>query len=569
MSKTYKFTDKIANPLIDANSIQEEPPNKRQRVTSPHVANKDKLNAVIHSSVADQYSLDLERLPVCNPTTTVQGSEPNSQRPKRKTDFAFCRVSPKTSNTKREWSEYVIVGELKASEAKSNLTSTWLSLASYAREVFGADGTRQRVLGFTLCGDLLRIFQFDRSGAIASEPMKLNSELGALEFLKTFAYFITAPDSEIGFDTSFNTVEGKEVIRVETGKETKYIRLEGTVTNHPCISGRATLIRKGTITEEEKPVILKYSWPYVGEDKEAELLSKARDIDGVVRLDCRAKFYTNGIRHTVNKVVRKGLIISNGQKCDMTLRDHLAPSRKIDSKGPAKPSPVMKDVPADRERQCLVLQDFGKPIFEAESVKVLLEAVKDCLQVHRDLVDNKILHRDVNVDNILLTPNSGSAKSKATLIDLDHATSSDSAGPSGKDRTGTKFRSIRLLHGTKYTEHTYEDDVESFFWVLLWIGIWYQGPGGGKKKVEANRAYEQWNYIPDTHLGGEKSRVISSAEHFADVIEEDFTEFYKPLATVMEQLRKVIFREGVKFKGLALFEKVKSILEDGISQFED
>ena len=48
--------------------------------------------------------------------------------------------------------------------------------ARYVREVFGAQETRRFVLGFTLCGSLMRVWEFDRLGGIASEQFDINKK---------------------------------------------------------------------------------------------------------------------------------------------------------------------------------------------------------------------------------------------------------------------------------------------------------------------------------------------------------------------------------------------------------
>jgi len=43
-------------------------------------------------------------------------------------------------------------------------SKAWLDLGTYAREVLATQDTRRFVLGFTLCGLLMRIWEFDRLG---------------------------------------------------------------------------------------------------------------------------------------------------------------------------------------------------------------------------------------------------------------------------------------------------------------------------------------------------------------------------------------------------------------------
>lgn len=323
------------------------------------------------SSTSDNFALDLQRDLINEPTTTVLGSEPNLQRPTRKTDFAVCRKkadsSPETSNIKREWSDYVVIGELKRDATKTNVLSTWLALASYAREVFGADGTRQRVLGFTLCNVILRLHQHDRLGLAISQAVSINTEDGALEILKAFAYFLTASDIEIGLDDSIKIQKDQKTIYVPHSSGITWpIKLNKVLKNPPSIAGRGTVIISASLQKgaESKPVILKYSWPYITADHEERFLSDAKDIDGVVRLHSSLKFYTNGKLCTVNEVVRKRLNVSNGKECDMTLgMDHRVPAGKEPFNNPELNSLFTEGdkLPEDRCKRCMVLLDYGEP----------------------------------------------------------------------------------------------------------------------------------------------------------------------------------------------------------------
>jgi len=76
--------------------------------------------------------------------------------------------------------------------------------------------------------------------------------------------------------------------------------------------------------------------------------------------------------------------------------------------------------------------------------------------------NHSVLHRDVSYGNILLLP----APAHGVLIDFDLAISIDHSGHSARHRTGT----FDLIENTN---HTARHDLESFFYVLLWIAIRY------------------------------------------------------------------------------------------------
>ncbi|KAH6988698.1 hypothetical protein EDB80DRAFT_555094, partial [Ilyonectria destructans] len=65
------------------------------------------------------------------------------------------------------------------------------------------------------------------------------------------------------------------------------------------------------------------------------------------------------------------------------------------------------------------------------------------------------------------------------LIDLDLAIKEKREGASGaKGKTGTRaFMAIGALLGE---QHSFMHDLGSFFWVLFWICIHYNGPDQGR-----------------------------------------------------------------------------------------
>ncbi|KAI9783266.1 MAG: hypothetical protein M1839_004106 [Geoglossum umbratile] len=121
---------------------------------------------------------------------------------------------------------------------------------------------------------------------------------------------------------------------------------------------------------------------------------------------------------------------------------------------------------------CLVVSPPGRAIHEFESVLEFLEVCRDVIKGHRSLYqDGRILHRDVSVNNVTITNAENEEDPRGMLIDLDLAKELGS-GPSGaRHRTGTmEFMAIEVLKGKA---HTYRHDLESFFYVFLWVIIRY------------------------------------------------------------------------------------------------
>ena len=189
---------------------------------------------------------------------------------------------------------------------------------------------------------------------------------------------------------------------------------------------------------------------------------------------------------------------------------------------------------------CMVISPAGRMIKEFQSIKELLTALRDAAKGHRSLFEKaKILHRDISENNIIITDPERADGFRGMLIDLDLAIE-DSKRTGARQMTGTmEFMAIDVLRGL---EHTYRHDLESFFYVLLWmcarrawergfqcntgdrprrsvLGRWY-----GSSATDAARAK-----LSDMHLEG-----------FMDILDEFVPAFdcIKPLCT---NLRQVLF----------------------------
>ena len=55
-------------------------------------------------------------------------------------------------------------------------SQAWFDLGKYTIEVFAAQDTRRFVLGFTLCGSIMRLWEYDRVGGIASSAFDINKD---------------------------------------------------------------------------------------------------------------------------------------------------------------------------------------------------------------------------------------------------------------------------------------------------------------------------------------------------------------------------------------------------------
>ncbi|KAL0631072.1 hypothetical protein Q9L58_010069 [Maublancomyces gigas] len=122
-----------------------------------------------------------------------------------------------------------------------------------------------------------------------------------------------------------------------------------------------------------------------------------------------------------------------------------------------------------------ILMRKGREIYRCTSTQELLLGLHDALQGHRSLLAAGILHRDISIFNIMLSlhPPTRSDGKRGFLIDLDMAIETACLTPStAPHRTGTReFMAIEVLNGDALT-HTYRHDIESFFYVFVWICVY-------------------------------------------------------------------------------------------------
>jgi len=232
------------------------------------------------------------------------------------------------------------------------------------------------------------------------------------------------------------------------------------------------------------------------------------------------------------------------------------------------------EIPVPDRISTWVLISRGKPVDEFTDPVELLLAMRDAVRGHRSLlIDGHILHRDISVNNIMITTASRPRTDgfHGFLIDLDHAIGADAIGrhSSVPERTGTfEFMSIDALWRCPDFRHIYYDDLQSFMWVFLWLII--KGSAGCP-------ALEDWsgNFKPRV-IGDIKAVQIGSEKEFefrlARWLDKDLgvavgkaaKDLRRALFPVGE--RKELEREDVRDR---LYEKVIKAFDDALAVAEE
>ncbi|KAI1905874.1 hypothetical protein LOZ65_006914, partial [Ophidiomyces ophidiicola] len=115
----------------------------------------------------------------------------------------------------------LVPGELKNDPDYE--TQSRLDLGRYVREVLAAQDSRLFVPGFTLCGSLMRLWHFDRSGGIASERFDIHEE--GRRFVSVMLRYLLMTEGDLGFDPTIVTnADGSRYFTIERdGEEERLI----------------------------------------------------------------------------------------------------------------------------------------------------------------------------------------------------------------------------------------------------------------------------------------------------------------------------------------------------------
>lgn len=179
-------------------------------------------------------------------------------------------------------------------------------------------------------------------------------------------------------------------------------------------------------------------------------------------------------------------------------------------KHPCSSSPT-KSVTVNRVHRRVIIRYYGKAIYKASSPASLLTGLEQCIEGYESLHSRGgMLQRDISLNNLMVNEDDENPSWRAFLIDLDlaiHEQWEMSSGARGKTVTRA-FMAIGVLLDDE--QHSYTHDLESFFWVLFWICIHYDGPDRDIGATE----FECWNYESDQKLAGSKKSVIDDESDF-------------------------------------------------------
>ncbi|KAA8911935.1 hypothetical protein FN846DRAFT_904015 [Sphaerosporella brunnea] len=465
------------------------------------------------------------------------------------------------------WDQVRVVGELKSNPDKDGRDRTFIQLANYMRELFGTQPQRCWAFGFTLCGEVMRVFRFDRSGAVGSTAIDIHKR--PKTFVGAMRFFMT-PDAEaIGFDPTikWNPLNsGLEVVYDPTvhfvnrtlpdpfilADHQKY-RID-----HTFIVRRYAIATRGTVCWRARTFdaldgspwsyVIKDQWRASERDQEGDFL--ARIPPGTQGLP-QYIWHTDvccGLPGTLMDVaghVRKGVDHGAQDKGRSALSSLTDTSRNLYHTA-ARGIRLQ-----NRVKTRLIMRPLGSPLLSFTSYKHLLLALRDAVLGHRYMYTvHNIVHRDVSLNNILLHPQKGTSTTApyGFLIDFDFAIDRARQGVSGADFiTGTfKYMSIDMLTGAMSGPHSPIQDLESFYYVLLDIAIYYDERGRLRTPKPRPTIFTSLTTVPDqsddirTTAASKKQLYLKQNEFMKQVFPTFNDTAKQQLCAVVDEWRQLI-----------------------------
>ncbi|SZF04641.1 unnamed protein product [Blumeria hordei] len=176
--------------------------------------------------------------------------------------------------------------------------------------------------------------------------------------------------------------------------------------------------------------------------------------------------------------------------------------------------------------------------------------MSDAIKAHWSLVmDAKILHRDISVNNILLTGNKKTDKLGGVLIDLDLATlmSDGNFQEKAQVMTGTmQFIALDILENSFETTGTfvtdsYRYDLELFLYVLVWMCI----SRGWKKGTNPHETFvSKWYTGTAQEIHSHKQLSIKFVS-FVKILFK-FSSMFKDVKGLVKKFRDLLFFSKIK-----------------------
>ncbi|KJZ68666.1 hypothetical protein HIM_11938 [Hirsutella minnesotensis 3608] len=339
----------------------------------------------------------------------------------------------------------------------------------------------------------MELWVFDRSGPYSSGPFDIHEEPG--KFARAFVGYATMDDDTMGLDTFIERKDGFRYVTLDdpSGRESR-IRLTRPIVRQKAVRERE--VKHLKLAEERGArgvarVVAHRQITTIAELRQGlGFLGRHRFRNESIHFEdppsiTRSTNSSGQKRQSSSDLTSDGTSGTKRRRSDSQKSKLVQKLNSQQSISKNKPSlyTTGDDLWENRVYSCLVISPAGRVISDFKTIRELLGSMRGAIKAHPSLYMNgNILHRDISSNNIIITEPEMADGFNGMLIDLDLAKVRDS-GPSGaRHQTGTmQFMAVEVL---RKADHTYRHDLESFFYVLLWMCVcqsWNNGFAGDRR----------------------------------------------------------------------------------------
>ncbi|KAG2744085.1 hypothetical protein P692DRAFT_20746369 [Suillus brevipes Sb2] len=205
----------------------------------------------------------------------------------------------------------------------------------------------------------------------------------------------------------------------------------------------------------------------------------------------------------------------------------------------------------------VVLKPRGRPLHKFRTKYELLASVRDIVQIQKEAVEQRnVLHRDCSLFNAMIEDDGNGTH--GMLIDWEFAVKILKNQSYTVGGTGTlPFMSRALLlqlhlktptdvlelkgasssrpYPPPLIKHCYQDDLESMFYVFIWILIEFRGPLGMKRILDKSHNWipHEWSASKFKMCCDSKTSFFWHDEHYVKELTEQIHPYFKSLIPVV------------------------------------
>ncbi|KAI0337295.1 hypothetical protein BDW22DRAFT_1364281 [Trametopsis cervina] len=338
---------------------------------------------------------------------------------------------------------------------------------------------RTHVFSVSIVGHNARFIRWDRSGAVVSAAFNY---ITGNNYLSEFLWrYEKATDEQRGFDTSAVRATLDEVEALRAAVEAKLeafnddeqrSKLKMTLDGHTQ-AYKLKVFRDGC-DEIREYIVCK---PFMDADSPCGRATRAYYAWGLKEQELL--FLKDAWRPDVSGVLSEADVYDLLERINIRARPHVYIAGDVLNKAGEAQATVTQDSTEGtdalrpitwlrRHQHYRVVQKLAHPLFMVENSKQLVQAIRDVLEVLLDAFKKGfLLHRDISMGNVMLDAET----KRGILNDWDHAIKLTDAGSCHAYRTGTwHFMSVFLLKNPG-KRHALVDDIESCFWLLLYMSV--------------------------------------------------------------------------------------------------